>query len=238
MSKSARPLLSPGVPLAPSGGPASQGSRASWTAADQRRAEVIDLAAQLFDERGYASVSMEQIAAAVGIAKPTLYHYFRSKDEILRGIHESFIGILLARQDERERLGLSPADLLLGAMTDIYGLMETHRGHVRVFFEHHRDLPAPVREQIRARRDRYQQQIHAAIAAGARDGLFREVDTQAATLAVFGICNWAYQWWRPGSGTDPALTAQKMWDLVMRGLASPESGGSAAIRAAPAGSQP
>jgi hypothetical protein len=30
--------------------------------------------------------------------------------------------------------------VLLGAMTDIFGLMETHRGHVRVFFEHHREL--------------------------------------------------------------------------------------------------
>src|SRR5262249_45664687 len=152
-----------------------------------------------------------------------LYHYFSGKDEILRGIHETFIDILLTRQDERQRLGLSPADLLLGAMTDIYGLMETHRGHVRAFFEHHRELPAPVREEIRVKRGRYQGQIHAAIADGVRAGVFRDVDPEAATLAVFGICNWAYQWWRPGSGADPALTAQKMWDLVSRGLTSPES---------------
>jgi TetR/AcrR family transcriptional regulator, cholesterol catabolism regulator len=195
----------------------------SVTAADQRRAKIISLASKLFDEYGYAGVSMEQIAAAAGIAKPTLYHYFRGKDEILRGIHESFIDILLARQDERQRLGLSPMDLLLGAMTDIYGLMETHRGHVRVFFEHHRELPASVRDEIRVKRDRYQNHIHSAIAAGVRAGVFRDVDTEAATLAVFGICNWAYQWWRPGGTADPALTAQKMWDLVIRGLASPSS---------------
>ena len=79
------------------------------TAADARRAEVITLAADLFDRHGYASVSMEQIAAAAGMAKPTLYHYFRAKDEILRGIHETFIDVLLERQDERERLGLAPA---------------------------------------------------------------------------------------------------------------------------------
>jgi AcrR family transcriptional regulator len=194
----------------------------SPTAADKRRAEVIALAARLFDRHGYASVSMEQIAIAAGIAKPTLYHYFRAKDEILRGIHETFIDLLLERQDERQRLGLSPADLLLGAMTDIYGLMETHRGYVRVFFEHHRELPDDVRDQIRVKRDRYQRQIRDAIAEGITAGVFRPVDPDAATLAVFGICNWAYQWWRPGSGADPALTAQKMWDLVIRGLAVTE----------------
>lgn len=201
--------------------PVSDDGAASPTAAGQRRAAVISRVARLFDEHGYASVSMEQIAAAAEIAKPTLYHYFRGKDEILRGIHEGFIDILLARQDERERLGLSPADLVMGAMTNIYGLMETHRGHVRVFFEHHRELPAGVREQIRIKRDRYHQQIHNAIASGVHVGIFRDVDPEAATLAVFGICNWAYQWWRLGAGTDPALTAQKMCDLVIRGLASP-----------------
>lgn len=191
------------------------------SAADLRRAEVITLAARLFDERGYASVSMEQIAAAAGIAKPTLYHYFKGKDEILRGIHETSIDILLQRQDERVRLGLAPADLLLGAMTDIFGLMETHRGHVRVFFEHHRELPDAARSEIRVKRDRYQRLVRDAITDGVRAGSFRDVDPDVATLAVFGVCNWAYQWWRPGSGADPALTAQKMWDLIIRGLAGP-----------------
>jgi AcrR family transcriptional regulator len=191
---------------------------APTTAADRRRAAIIALAAKLFDEHGYANVSMEQIALAAGLAKPSLYHYFRGKDEILRGIHETFIDILLERHEQRKQLDLSPALLVLGAMTDIYGLMETHRGHVRVFFEHHRELPDSVREEIRVKRDRYQQQIRESIERGIEDGQFREVDPEAATLAVFGICNWAYQWWRPGSGADPALTAQKMWDLVMRGL--------------------
>jgi AcrR family transcriptional regulator len=191
------------------------------TAADARRAEVVTLAAGLFDRNGYASVSMEQIAAAAGMAKPTLYHYFRAKDEILRGIHETFIDILLERQDERARLGLAPADLLLGAMTDIFGLMETHRGHVRAFFEHHRELPDAARTQIRVKRDRYEQLIRGAVTEGIRTGTFRDVDPDTATLAIFGACNWAYQWWRPGGRADPAHTAQKMWDLLIRGLTAP-----------------
>lgn len=194
------------------------------SAADMRRSQVIGLAAELFDQRGYGKVSMEQLAVAAGIAKPTLYHYFRAKDEILRSIHEEFIDLLLDRQEERRRLALSPADLLLGAMTDILGLMETHRGHVRVFFEHYRELPDPVRENIRVKRDRYENMVREAIAEGIRIGQFRAVEADTATLAVFGMCNWAYQWWRPGSGADPAHTAQRMWDLVMRGLIAPEPG--------------
>ena len=94
--------------------------------------ELLAASAAYFRSGDERTPTVEQIAAAAGMAKPTLYHYFRAKDEILRGIHETFIDLLLERQDERERLGLAPADLLLGAMTDIFGLMETHRGHVRV----------------------------------------------------------------------------------------------------------
>ncbi len=199
------------------------GQRPDATAADVRRSQVITLAAALFDEHGYANVSMEQLALAAGIAKPTLYHYFRAKDQILRGIHEEFIDLLLDRQEERQRLGLAPADLLLGAMTDILGLMETHRGHVRVFFEHHRELPSPVRDEIRVKRDRYQNMIREAVVDGEQLGQFRGVDPDVATLSMFGMCNWAYQWWRPGSGADPAHTAQRMWDLLMRGLLGPDA---------------
>jgi AcrR family transcriptional regulator len=183
-----------------------------------RRAQITALAAELFDQYGYASVTMEQLALAAGIAKPTLYHYFRAKDEILQGIHEAFIGLLLDRQEERMRLQLSPSDLLLGAMSDIFALMETHRGHVRVFFEHHRELPDAVRAEIRRKRDRYEQLIRDAVVDGILAGTFREVDPDTATLALFGVCNWAYQWWRPGTGADSAHTAQKMWDIVIRGL--------------------
>jgi AcrR family transcriptional regulator len=204
---------------------ARPGGATVLSATDARRAEVINIAAALFDSRGYASASMEQIAAAAGIAKPTLYHYFRAKDEILQGIHEMFIDILLERQNERAGLGLAPADLLLGAMTDIFGLMETHRGHVRVFFEHHRELPDAARREIRVKRDRYEQVVRSAVADGIRTGVFRNVDPDAATFALFGVCNWAYQWWRPGSGTDPALFAQKTWDLLIQGLAAPGQNG-------------
>jgi AcrR family transcriptional regulator len=185
---------------------------------DDRRRQIVGLAADLFDRHGYSKVTMEQIALSAGIAKPTLYHYFRGKDEILRSIHESFMDVLLERHTERQRLGLVATDLLLGVMTDILGLMQTHRGHVRVYFEHHRELPQAVRDQIRAKRARYEELVRAAVHDGIAAGQFRDVDPDTATLAIFGMCNWAYQWWRPEAGADPARTALRMWDIVMHGL--------------------
>jgi AcrR family transcriptional regulator len=101
--------------------------------ADEKRREVVERAATLFDSAGYHTTSVAELAAAVGLSKPALYHYVSSKDEILFWIHEEFIDLLIAKQKRR------PSDVPASAalreiMSDLLELMDTHRGHVRVFF--------------------------------------------------------------------------------------------------------
>ena len=186
---------------------------------DERRREIVNTAAVLFDQEGYTNASMDELAQAVGIAKATLYHYFSSKDEILGEIHEEFIDLLIARH--QQRLGaaaLREDQLLLEAMADILELMETHRGHVRVFFEHHRELPVGAREAILAKRDLYEGMVESLIADGVKAGIFREADVHLASLATFGMCNWAYQWYRPGGRMRPREIAYHFWGLLVQGL--------------------
>src|ERR1700750_2776847 len=99
---------------------------------DNRRRQGVARAAELFDQTGYHTTNMAELARAVGLEKPTLYHYFSGKDEILSWIHEEFIDLLIAKADERAKLKLSPGEELQGIMRDVLELMETHRGHVRV----------------------------------------------------------------------------------------------------------
>jgi len=47
------------------------------------RDEILDAAAELFTTRGYASTSTRSIADAVGVRQASLYHYFKTKDDIL-----------------------------------------------------------------------------------------------------------------------------------------------------------
>ncbi|GAA2785176.1 transcriptional regulator AmtR [Mycolicibacterium pallens] len=50
------------------------------------RDEILDAAAELFTTRGYASTSTRAIAEAVGIRQASLYHYFKTKDELLSAL--------------------------------------------------------------------------------------------------------------------------------------------------------
>jgi AcrR family transcriptional regulator len=188
---------------------------------EERRDQVVAAAAELFDSTGYARVTMGDIAQNVGIAKPTLYHYFDSKDDILLAIHEEFIDLLIAQHDVRRLGGLPPEEVLLEAMGDILQLMETHRGHVRVFFEHHRELTPGARAAIRRKRDRYEGAIQALFDEAARTGSFAPQDSRLSALAMFGMCNWAYQWYRPGGTLTPREVAERFWLLLVRGVGGP-----------------
>lgn len=185
--------------------------------ADAKRREIVAEAAVLFDRDGYHAVGVEQIAEAVGIRKPTLYHYVSSKDELLTRIHEEFIDLLLERQAARPDGGPA-ADELRAVMSDVLELMETHRGHVRVFFEHHRELPDEARHEIRRKRDRYQAGVERAIACGVASGELRPADPRLTALAFFGMCNWAYQWYSPDGPLTVEEIADVFADLLLHGL--------------------
>lgn len=197
--------------------PVTSARRAMSTA--QRRHQIVESAAMLFDAHGYGNTSMEDVALSVSIAKPTLYHYFRSKEEILRSIHEEFIQLLTEKYLQRVGSGAEPEELVLGAMKDILSLMVTHRGYVRVFFEHHRELPPEAKRYVTAQRDAYESLVQSAISAGQARGIFTD-DTGAKliTLALFGMCNWAYQWFdRHGRYTADEI-AETYWRLLRNGI--------------------
>jgi AcrR family transcriptional regulator len=201
--------------------------------ATERRHQIISLAAGLFDEGGYSTTTMDDIAAEVGVAKPTLYHYFPSKDDILHAIHEEFIDLLISRHEARRGRGLRPEQLLLEAMADILELMETHRGHVRVFFEHHRELPAEARGPIRLKRDRYERIVEDLIREGIELGVLRQTDAHLAALATFGMCNWAYQWYRSDGPLRSREIAYQFWNYLIYGLGTDEVGTVPFARAVP-----
>lgn len=194
-----------------------------------RRITIVSAAARLFDERGYHQTSMNDIAAAVGIRKPTIYHYVESKEELLSWIHEEFIDLLTDRLAAREALGLLPSQQLFETIADILELMDTHRGHVRVFFEHHRELSEPRQSQIKDKRDAYQRAVEDIIRAGIDAGEFALLDVRLTALALFGMCNWAYQWYRSGGPLRSREIAYSFWNLLLNGLRAPPADGSRSL---------
>jgi AcrR family transcriptional regulator len=66
---------------------------------DLRRSEVLAAALDLFAEKGFAATRLDDVAARAGVAKGTLYLYFKSKEEIFMAVvRESLVATLTSRR--------------------------------------------------------------------------------------------------------------------------------------------
>lgn len=186
--------------------------------AEARREEIVVIAAQLFHDRGYHRTSMSDIADAANLAKPSLYHYIRGKDELLAEIHSMFMDPLLDKAKAREGQGLEPEAALREIIFDIVDLNRSLPGFVRVFHEYVRDLPEGVAAEIGRKRDHFEEEVASVVTAIIGDGLSNPVKRRVIVLSLFGICNWAYHWYRPNGPLDSRAIAGLMTDFALNGL--------------------
>jgi len=184
-----------------------------------KRLEIIQHCANLFDKVGYHGTSMQMLADEVGLGKPTLYHYFRSKAEILYAIHEIHINALLAGVENLERKDLHPGQLLRNACTDMLNQIADHPGYVRAFMDHYSELEGDMRKNIRQRRNQYFASICAVIERGINEGCFVPCDVELTAYGFLGMCQWAYKWYPAmHKKRSPESVANSLCDVFLKGL--------------------
>ena len=84
---------------------------------EERRQEIVATARELFQKKGYENTAMQDIMGALGIAKGTIYHYFKSKEELLEAVVEDtaneYIAGLEKVLNETEGTGLDKMRALI-----------------------------------------------------------------------------------------------------------------------------
>jgi AcrR family transcriptional regulator len=96
--------------------------------AERTRARIIDAAYGLFYRTGFGRVSVDEIAAAAGVTKRTLYYHFKSKDELLESVLTVQGELALARLRRREHRYLGNADEIISNLfSDLAKWSETPR---------------------------------------------------------------------------------------------------------------
>ncbi len=194
--------------------------RQTTAAHDEKRLEIIECCASLFDRVGFHGMSMQMLADEVGLGKPTLYHYFSSKNDILYDMHQMHIDALInGLQVDIESASTKPEELLEKACAQTLREIAQHPGYVRAYMDHYTELEGTQRIEMRKRRTEYFSRITSIISNGIASGRFRKVDVELATLAFVGMCNWAYKWYpKRADKTPPEKMAKSLCDIFLGGL--------------------
>ena len=182
-----------------------------------QREQILARAAELFAKQGYSGTSMNQVAEACGVSKPSLYHYVRDKYQLLVEIAEDHIGRLKALVGVVQQEALAPearVRRLIECFLEAYA--DAQAAH-RVLTEDVKFLePADRKRVLDGERE-----VVAAFAdaiALARPEL-REVELdKPLTMLLFGMMNWMFTWLRPRGAYTHALMAPVVADLFFGGL--------------------
>ena len=107
--------------------PPARGRRAARPTGDDRQRAILETAERLLDERGYAGVSVDDLARGAGISRPTFYFYFSSKEEVLLALLDRVVAEARARRPRGAGAGGDPAALLRGVIAAAHEAFCAHR---------------------------------------------------------------------------------------------------------------
>lgn len=183
--------------------------------AEQRRAQLLDVAGRLFAEHGFHGLSMEQLAEAAGVSKPVLYQHFPSKRELYLALLHGAVAELEAQirkalegtEDNRARVE--------GAIGAYFDFVEDPRFGLLLGGAALRD--AEVVAVVEEAAERVSEVIGGLIASDA------ELDADAAQLlatALRGLGTEAARWWQEHPGLDKQEAVRLLTRLAWRGLGS------------------
>jgi AcrR family transcriptional regulator len=178
---------------------------------------LLDVAVEVFNERGYDATSMEELAARLGVTKSAIYHHVRGKGELLRLALDRALDALFAVTTEP------------GATTGraIDRLEHVVRGSVRVLAE---ELPfvtlllrvrgnSDVEQAALQRRREFDRIVTDLVRAAEEEGDVRpDVDPAVTSRLLFGTVNSLTEWYRPGRGLDADALAEALVTTTFDGL--------------------
>lgn len=182
---------------------------------DERREEIIQAVLDLAAEQGVKHLTTQAIADRVGIAQPTVFRHFKTRDAILHAVMET-VGAAMLAVAAGVLAGHGPADQRLRRLLcRQLEFISRRRGVPRVLFSerlHHEDpgLKAVVRRVM----DNYTGKVADLIAAGQAEGRFRkELDPREAAMLIVALVQGLVMRW---SISDFALDLETQGEVVWR----------------------
>ena len=183
------------------------------------QARIVAAAVGLFSEKGFDATSVQEIVERAAVTKGALYHYYRSKDDLLYEIYHQLISQQLADLDRILAAGDPAPTTLRATISDLVETTAARLEETAVFTREMHKLAEEKMAALRADRRRYHRAFREVIAKGQREGAFAlTASAETVTLIVFGIVNQLPQWYRPGGPKSPRELADEIADFVLAGL--------------------
>lgn len=215
--------VKPGITPHPAPGAGSRAIEASYDtrAGNPSRKLIVDAATNLFSRNGYERTTLDTLAKHIGIAKPLIYEFFDSKQQLLAEICQHSAELALDAIEQSYALQGSPTEILRGAVDRFLAIQIAQQPNITIFRRERHHLPPDVVLRMRELNSAFDQTLRTILAEGVAKGEFAIDDIGAAALAIAGVVGWTHSWFHARSSEQERAIRDGMADLALR-IARPE----------------
>jgi AcrR family transcriptional regulator len=174
---------------------------------------VLQVAVEVFNERGYDGASMEDLSKRLGIAKSGIYHHVAGKEELLRMALDRALDGLWEAASRATALDAPAIVRLEQLVRDAVGVLDARLPYVTLLLR----VRGNTRTERAAleRRRAFDALVASLVEEAERDGDIRaDIDPKLTARLLFGTVNSLVEWYRPSQGSSPRSSAESLADAV------------------------
>jgi len=164
---------------------------------DNKYKQIVLVAGKLISKRGFKGTSLQTISDEVGLHKSSLFHYFRSKEELLLRILEGSTNEVSTnlRKIINDNT-LRPEEKLKKAIENHLILLRNNFDRVNVYLNQIGHLSKENQKIYLRKRKEYEKDLEKIIVEMRKNGYFKGLNTKIVTLGLLGMLNWVAKWFK------------------------------------------
>ena len=182
--------------------------------------QTLNVARALFAERGYSAVTMDEVAAKVGVTKPLLYNYFGNKEQLyIACMERAGDGLVATVLDAVGETG-NPGDALNEGLRAFFAFLDEDRAAWAVLFDETLPQHGQVADRVAEYRGRLIELVSESLLAQlpAKRRLAARVEVEALSTALFGAAEALARWWLHTEAVSAAEAAELLITTIEPGL--------------------
>ncbi|HEV2791386.1 MAG TPA: TetR/AcrR family transcriptional regulator [Solirubrobacterales bacterium] len=187
---------------------------------DDRMEQTLGAAHGMFAERGYAAVTMDEIAASIGVTKPLLYNYFGNKERLYIACLERAGDALIATIADSVGQTANPGDALGAGVRAFFSFLDTDRAAWAVLFDETLPHGGEVFDRVAEYRGQIVELVSASLLAQLPDRRREAAKTEVEALstALLGASEALARWWLRTEAISAEDAAELLISTVEPGL--------------------
>lgn len=202
---------------------------------DQKLEHILRTSARIFAEKSYHSTSMRDISRATGVSLAGLYHYCKSKEELLFLIQDHCFGRVLERFEQRIKGVDDPFEKLRIFIDNHLSFFAANMAEMKVLSHEAESLAGDMHKHVSGKKEKYAKQARKILReiqsmsearpsgrASSVSTAATRIDLTVATYSLFGMMNWIYNWYDSSGKLSVNQLVDNMTRLFVNGFLSTE----------------